>query len=646
MPDYTFHTLSDADFEDLASDLLSASLNRRFQRFTAGRDGGVDLLHGARICEGTVVQCKHFWRSGFAKLRADIANKELPKIAGLAPKQYILVTSVGLTPNNKADLLALLRPHCRGLDDIYGRNDINTLLRAHPNVETAHFKLWLTSVPVLQRILRHGMAVWNALTQSEIERKMSLYVQTRAYAAALDILRTHNYCIISGIPGVGKTTLAQVLVTRLMEAGFELVAVREDVGEALDVLDTTKRQVVYYDDFLGRSSIGERLNKNEDRGILRLLGEASRSKLLKVVFTTREYILNDAKRLYEPLAGPELEVAKCIVRIEDYTRANRARILYNHLYFSNLPHEYVAALSRNRAYKPIVDHRNYNPRLIEWMTSTTGVQGIQSSRFVDEFVNTLNDPLQIWRHAFDHQIGTDAQLLLLSLASVAGVIMALDDLQAAWAAALSPGTPVPITRELRNRFGTALKQLDGSFIRTERGHSEIGVSFHNPSIRDYVARRIATDANLRRELLTTSQFFEQVSYLVRLGSNGRTGDTPSAIVGEDALREAVRRTFGARSPLLHRVVQGRGESTFLKASPEDPGARLSDVAAWAETFGGPWLEFVCGFAARADTLGTRWYVRDAQGLPISGECHPSVAARRGKVVLSSGTVRCYYRNLR
>ena len=48
MPAYIFHGLSDADFEELARDLLQAKLNLRLESFTQGKDEGTDLLHASR----------------------------------------------------------------------------------------------------------------------------------------------------------------------------------------------------------------------------------------------------------------------------------------------------------------------------------------------------------------------------------------------------------------------------------------------------------------------------------------------------------------------------------------------------------------------------------------------------------------------
>ena len=603
MPTYDFHTLSDADFAELVRDLLSESLGTRFQSFTQGPDGGIDLLSGPSQSDGIIVQCKHFSGSGFSKLRAKLAAIELPKVRRLRPQHYIIATSVGLTPGNKSDLLELFTPYCSRLDDIYGRDDLNGLLRDHPAVERSHYKLWLTSVPVLQQVLHQDRLTWNALTQDEIERKLSRYVQTRAYDAAMKVLEQHNYCILSGIPGIGKTTLAQVMVARLLQDGFELIAVSDDVREAFDLLDPTRRQVVYYDDFLGRSSLEERLGKNEDKRLLSLLNKAARSAQLKVILTTREYILADAQRLHEQLNARQIEIGKCIVRIEDYSRVDRARILYNHVYFSSLPTEYAATLLRDRAYIKIVDHRNYTPRIIEWMTGNAKVPAIPPEEFVKEFVGALDNPLEIWKHAFENQITADERAVLFTLASVAGTID-FDDLRRVWAAfrKLPDGSQCQDGRE---RFSTAIKHLEGSFIRTERGRMAIGVSFHNASINDYVMRHLGADRNLVNELISCSLYFEQLSHLIRLDPDGHIGrHPPPGVSRTEAMEATMARTVLVPSPNLSSAVVGwRGELKFYHTSA-DCGARLSQAVGWATTLGSGWYEVICRAANEAALGGS------------------------------------------
>lgn len=584
MAEYTFHSLSDADFEDLACDLLSAELGVTFQPFAKGRDGGLDLLHGARTTGSTVVQCKHYCRSKYANLKSNLRSKELPKLANLSPSRFILATSLSLTPQNKEELLALLAPHCKGVNDIYGMDDFNALLRKHPAVETAHYKLWLTSVPVLQRVLRHGASVWNAMTKEDIERKMALYVQTSAYGAAWDILAKHNYCILSGIPGIGKTTLAEVLVARLMEDEYELISVQGDIQEAFGALDLGRKQVVYYNDFLGQSSINERLGKNEDRSIARLLAEARRANQLKVILTTREYILEDAKRVYEPLNRADLDVAKCIVSVEDYTRGHRARILYNHVYFSGLSHEYAAALVNTKGYRRIIDHMGYSPRLVEWMTLGAGTRGVMPSEYVERFVQALDNPAELWQHAFDHQLDQGARAVLLSLGSIEGWL-GLDELRAVWARLRGIELTEASSIESKKAFHDAMKQLEGSFTRSRRDRSETAVEFHNPSIKDYVRRRIVADSDVRRSLLRCALHFEQVSCLVCLASDGRVGGQPTGLLPDDAdLHDAIRRTLGSKVGTFELVQYRADREIILARVGANVGDRLSRIAAWAKNF--------------------------------------------------------------
>src|SRR5688572_2460630 len=101
MPNYTFESLSDADFEELVHDLLEAELSLSLESFTRGKDDGIDLRHCAANEAKLIVQCKHFAKSGLKTLLRHLRTEELSKIKILAPNRYLLCTSIGLTPRNK-----------------------------------------------------------------------------------------------------------------------------------------------------------------------------------------------------------------------------------------------------------------------------------------------------------------------------------------------------------------------------------------------------------------------------------------------------------------------------------------------------------------------------------------------------------------
>jgi hypothetical protein len=113
MSRYGFSALSSQDFEDLCRDLLQAEWSVRLEAFKSGRDQGIDLRHIRAGDGATIIQCKHFLRSGVTKLLGHLSKVERSKIEKLKPARYVLVTSVSLTPGNKDAILDQCRRHHR-----------------------------------------------------------------------------------------------------------------------------------------------------------------------------------------------------------------------------------------------------------------------------------------------------------------------------------------------------------------------------------------------------------------------------------------------------------------------------------------------------------------------------------------------------
>ena len=92
---YDFSVLSDNDFQEMVDKLLIGK-TRVVEQYAEGRDNGIDgLVYD--LPKETIVQAKHYLRSGFCRLKSVIKKEELPKIQNENILCYVLVTSLNLS---------------------------------------------------------------------------------------------------------------------------------------------------------------------------------------------------------------------------------------------------------------------------------------------------------------------------------------------------------------------------------------------------------------------------------------------------------------------------------------------------------------------------------------------------------------------
>ena len=532
--EYDFKALSDYDFELLVCDLLSAWLGRRVETFRRGRDQGIDLRYASDSGGAVVVQCKHYANTPFSGLCAAV-RAEYEKIQRLRPRRYLLVTSRPLTPAEKDRLFRLLTPFCHSAEDILGGNEVNALLRRYPQVEQAHYKLWLTSTAVLEKILHSEIYCQSVILQDEIRDKLRIYVQSRAaYSKAQEMLRQFNCCIISGIPGIGKTTLAEILLIYYLDKDYQIIKVRSDISEAMKAYHPDRRQVFLYDDFLGSTSLEMKHNKNEGRELLSFLRYIAKQNGKKIILTTREYILNQARQTDENFARENFDYRKCVISLEDYTRADRARILYNHLFFRGASRTDIQDLLEEDRVIKIVDHPNYSPRLVETVLKLWRPTG--ESGFYRFFSGMLDRPDQLWENAFCRQISPAARDLLLLLCPEVGAVY-LEELRRSYEVYHAHKSRAENRPLGTADFLDALKETEGTFIRIDRSC----VSYHNPSVRDFIHGYIQDHGTEFRMLCETAADFD---FCVRLAAL----DPPLCEAYSACFLSALERTAGAAVP--------------------------------------------------------------------------------------------------
>jgi hypothetical protein len=300
--------------------------------------------------------------------------------------------------------------------------------------------------------------VRSAALAEEVRETLQTYVPNASFKTASDMLNKTNVCIIAGIPGIGKTTLARVLVAEYLTVKFELIEIY-DAEEADRVWDDSVPQLFYFDDFLGEATLTGKAKSNEGSALLRLLKRISKAPNKKIILTTREYILAQAQQRSERLAQHNFSPLTCTLDLENYTSVIRAEMLYNHVFHSEIPPDNKAAFALPHIYLPIISHRNFNPRLIALSLEIDNAEAEEPADTASRVLDNLEDPARIWEHIVENQLGNAEVDVLIVLFSLP--LVARDDLFEAWFAYRDSNSELDGDRQFRR----ALKTLDGSMVR-------------------------------------------------------------------------------------------------------------------------------------------------------------------------------------
>ena len=490
MNQYDFSGLSDKEFESLSIDLISAHYGVQFERFKDGKDQGIDGRFQSSATEKWILQCKHWKKTGLSQLVKSLDKTERPKVTKLAPERYILTVAKELSAENKKAISEALSPHIKKHDDIHGIEALNDILSKHPEVERRHYKLWITSTNTLSYFLNKPILDRSDFKVQEALSRAKLYAMTSNHTKAREHLESKRALVITGAAGIGKTTLAENLALECMANEYEFIQIAEKISEAESVFEKGKKQIFYFDDFLG-SNYTAAISGHEGSHISEFMLRVSRDPNKRFILTSRTNILNQGRIHLKDLTSTSFVRNEFELTLNSLDIMDKARILYNHIWHSDLDDSYIDEIYKDHRYRNIIQHQNFNPRLIEFITDAYNSSEIPPGKFWDHISDTLTNPSQVWRHPFEAQHDDFGRAIIL-LVTLNGKASQESEIASAFDF-YATSTRNANLQGVRD-FSMILRHLCKSMLnRTVHPSFPTQLSLFNPSIGDYVLHRYAGD---------------------------------------------------------------------------------------------------------------------------------------------------------
>lgn len=510
-----FSNLNDIEFEYLCKDIMSRMLDVKLQRFAAGRDGGIDLTDDS-YGKNVIVQVKHYVKTDVAGLLTSL-KKEITKVKSNRPKKYYVCCSKELTPSNKSEIYEMFSDYMESTENIISLIEISDFLEEEKNgdILRKHFKLWIESTNILTDIFTNDICIDSDVLLSDIKEAVHMFVQTAAYEQAISCLNKNNVLIIVGNPGVGKTITSKMLVlyyatqgykVRYTTDGADLASLKRALSQSPDI-----KEVILLDDCFGQAYFS--MKETQENELLALIKYVKRNSKKLLIMNSRVTIYHEANERTPGLVNSldKQEYKAFVLDMTNVSVIEKAKIFYNHLFFCEVPIAYRENIRNNKNYQKVIKHINYNPRIIEFVTSKRQWELVKPDEYTNFILRCLKNPEQIWRNEYERRLVNVDRILLTTLYSLTNTVISLEVVKKCYEyrIGLIQGIDLSI-----NHFEQSLKRLQDSMIKIVDVKGRKMLSVANPSVNDFLAAYLERNKTEKIGIISSSICVQQLNRLL------------------------------------------------------------------------------------------------------------------------------------
>jgi DNA polymerase III delta prime subunit len=515
-----YNLLFPTEFEKFCRDVVDIRDSPiKFTTYKRGKDGGIDFK-STNTERKIIGQCKLYNPKNLNSFFSNLKN-EIRKCKRQKPDRYIICTNLHLDPEQAEKILNLFEGYILSEEDIIDGEKLNKYLGQdrYQHLLRTYSKLLVPNLQfvelALERIINKKYYNKTASFLRGICKEHKLFHNTQILKHCINILEKNRVIILTGNPGVGKTTTAKMIANYFLSQKVKNILFLSDYDFKEIEGIQQDNQIIVIDDFWGQNFSPSLNDGSLLRNFNRIVNDFKESSSCYLILTSREYIIKDVLNYAEFETKKILDVDKFVVNLNDYSKEDKVRIFLNHLLFYDFEKSYFKYLRYSDTLENIIGHRNYSPRHIEYFIRQYLSNDTQDSyHFYHSFLKYLDKPNEYWNNNFSKINGTSKLILLTLLISsdpidLKDLEMSFDSIQTAARISLNEEIK-PLT------FNHELKLLEDFYLISDKHHSsnQVLIRFQNPGIKDFLLEYLRTDGKAWiKPLLENAQFFNQLNFI-------------------------------------------------------------------------------------------------------------------------------------
>jgi hypothetical protein len=389
----------------IAGEIWGQVVQGFFDSNDGGRDGafyGTWTSQKGEVFQGSfTMQCKFSQKANRTLKPSDISD-EIAKAERLAAKgladNYFILTNMSVTGSVDEQVRQMFEaiPGIRRCV-VFGDERISQFIR-----ESARLRMLVPRVYGLgdlghildQRAYEQAQEILSSMGDD-----MTKFVITDAYRKSAQALVEHGFVLLLGEPACGKSAIAGALSLGALDEWRCFTVKARDADDFVDNSNPNEpKQFFWVDDAFGTTQLDWHATIKWNAAFPHV--QAAIRRGAKFVFTSRDYIYQNAKNFLKQSALPIIQEAKVVIRVEQLTRQEREQILYNHVRLGTQPSKFkreikpqLSAVAGHPRFSPEIARRLGNPTFTKKLSVTpTGLDDFveRPIALLQEVIRTLD----------------------------------------------------------------------------------------------------------------------------------------------------------------------------------------------------------------------------------------------------------------